>query len=165
MKFNCILFSFISRIDERDPILIPESTFERDLKTLFTTKRFADFHLVVQGKTIPCHKAILYSRCPYFQAYFTRWSSYGSSQPTTTPPSKNNGHSIDTTNKVVSTLDSNTSQQTTNANSTEIETYTLVDMDYDAVNAAIEFIYCDFVQLTWDNAVDVLGKLKHVKFL
>jgi hypothetical protein len=144
--------------------LIPQSTLQEDLKSLFVNEKFVDFYLIVQGKAIPCHKAILFSRCPYFQAFFTRWSR----ATTTTTPSSSS--STSRSNTISNTTNTNTNttavipQGTSDVHteSTEIETHTLKELNYDAVKAVVEFIYSDFVQLTWDNAVDILGMCEFV---
>jgi hypothetical protein len=51
-----------------------------------------------------------------------------------------------------------------------IQVVKIDDLEYAAVRIAVEFIYCDFVQLSWENAVDVLevsdrfglDRLKHM---
>lgn len=46
-----------------------------------------------------------------------------------------------------------------------IQVVKIDDLEYAAVRIAVEFIYCDFVQLSWENAVDVLGTLQKMTLL
>ena len=41
-----------------------------------------------------------------------------------------------------------------------IQVVKIDDLEYGAVRTALEFIYCDFVQLSWENAVDMLGTIR-----
>jgi hypothetical protein len=147
---------------DRNPILIPDSTLQTDMKSLFIGGDYADFHVIVQGKVIPCHKAILFARCPYFRAFILHWS-----RSSLTIASKNTNTNTDTDTDTNTNTNNTSNQNRSEVDDREIrpiEAHTLEGLDYNAVKAAIEFIYSDFVQLTWDNAIDVLGNVLSLSF-
>ncbi|KAA0197169.1 hypothetical protein HAZT_HAZT010251 [Hyalella azteca] len=55
----------------------PAPTYKQDLSDLFDYKYCTDVDLVFQGAVFPVHRAILSSRCPYFQDVLRKIPGYG----------------------------------------------------------------------------------------
>ena len=66
---NITVFLFFSQADLSRP---PAPTYKQDLSDLFDYKYCTDVDLVFQGAVFPVHRAILSSRCAYFQVCFDK---------------------------------------------------------------------------------------------
>ncbi|KAF2367455.1 BTB/POZ domain [Trinorchestia longiramus] len=62
---------------EADLARPPAPTYKQDLSDLFDYKYCTDVDLVFQGAVFPVHRAILSSRCPYFQDVLRKIPGYG----------------------------------------------------------------------------------------